>query len=301
MASDSDDGFDSLRGRIRVPIPDKGPVPPGRIVRVAQASREDRELTLYVKGFLTRGERPDHFGAWHHSHQALEGRFGWGPRVYGYCWPSGRIDSVPLPKLAPAHALVRALRPTKGASAAKTSMRFRAAGFVGLAMAEEVAQIAVAFGQQYGQASRLARERADEFAERLLRLRRRYETLRIVAHSLGCLHVIEAVSRLAPDLRPDEIHLCAPACSEEEVAAHLPNLSRSQTFLYHARSDLVLRAGFPVVSRAAALGAAGPRGSYEGMSVLEVSEHFRFLVHLRYKNLFANFACDRRHPNPKEH
>lgn len=267
-------------------VPPSAAPPEERIVRVARATADDHELTLYVKGFLTRGEKPDHFGVWHRSHQSLEQRLGWGPRVYGYCWPSGRIDSLPLPKIAPAHALLRAVRPVRGAA------RFRAAGFVGLAMAEELAQITAAFGYQYMQASRSARERADGLAERLVRLRKRYRTLRIVAHSLGCLHVIEAVALLAPHERPDVIHLCAPACSEGEVGANLVGLARQRAFLYHSRSDLVLRAGFPIVSGGVALGATGPRQSYDGLTTVNVADHFRFWVHLRYKSQFAKFACD---------
>lgn len=38
--------------------------------------------------------------------------------------------------------------------------------------------------------------------------------LRVVAHSLGCRHLLEAVKLLALEERPDEVHLCAPACTQ---------------------------------------------------------------------------------------
>ena len=54
----------------------------------------DREVTVYVKGFLGRGERPDHFGSWLAGHRELESSRGWGPRAYGYSWQSGRVDTT---------------------------------------------------------------------------------------------------------------------------------------------------------------------------------------------------------------
>ena len=40
--------------------------------------------------------------------------------------------------------------------------------------------------------------------------------VRVVAHSLGCMHVLAATSQLSPDERPDLIYLCAPAVCEGE-------------------------------------------------------------------------------------
>lgn len=258
--------------------------PTERIVRVSHSSPSDRELTIYVKGFLTRGEKAEHFDAWHQSHQQLQDSLGWGPRVYGYCWPSGRIDNIPPPLLTSARALLTSSRGAKGLA------RLSVAGHVGMAVAEELAQVIAAFGYQYEMARRSAKERADALARRLLILRRRYPCLRVVGHSLGCLHVVEALALLAPAERPDFVHLCAPACTENELDGRLENLAAQATFLYYARSDLVLRLGFPGLGQERALGSIGPTKSYAGLSAIDVREYFRFWVHLQYKNRFADFA-----------
>jgi hypothetical protein len=261
-------------------------LPPEKIVRLSHGSPSDRELTLYVKGFLTRGEKAEHFDAWHRSHYQLEERFGWGPRVYGYCWPSGRIDNIPPPLLISARALLAQSKGTRGMA------RLSVAGNVGMAVAEELAQVIAAFGQQYELARRSASERADALAKRLLMLRGRYGRLRVVGHSLGCLHVIEALALLKPDQRPDIVHLCAPACTESELEGRLDNLGREAAFLYHARSDLVLRLGFPGIGSERALGSVGVKRAYAGLTPVDVREHFRFWVHLQYKNRFERFARD---------
>ena len=126
---------------------------------------------------------------------------------------------------------------------------------------------------------------------RLGGLTQRYERVRVVAHSLGCRNVIEAVARLDPERRPHEIHLCAPAFREADVADKLGGLAQGRTHLYFTNSDLVLETAFRVMAWGRALGAVGPTTDYPGLAPVDVSDHFGFWVHAEYKNRFSRLAA----------
>ena len=67
--------------------------------------------------------------------------------------------------------------------------------------------------------------------------------MRVVAHSLGCRFVVEALRSMPKEMRPNEVHLCAPAITEEEeLGNHLHHLSsdNDSAYLYHCDRDLIL-------------------------------------------------------------
>ena len=101
---------------------------------------------------------------------------------------------------------------------------------------------------------------------------------------------IEAIASLDAAQRPDEIHLCAPACREEVVQDRLASLARGRTMLYYTPDDLMLRTGFALISGGTALGTAGPTRGYSGLEAIDVSEHFQFWTHGEYKRQFGRFA-----------
>ena len=253
------------------------------MLALTRSRPEDREVTVYVKGFLARGEKPEHFDPWREGHRRLVASRDWGPRAHGYCWPSGRAR-IPIPKVAAAKVVWDAVQ------FARIAKRVGIASNVGLAVTEQVGLVALSFARQYVAASRSATERAHRLGARLTALSERYTHVRVVAHSLGCRHVIEAVAGLAPRHRPDEIHLCAPASLEADVADKLPRLARRRTWLYFTPDDLVLAAAFRLLARGSALGAAGPRRDYARLTSLDVGDHFGFWVHGEYKHRFPDFA-----------
>ena len=157
-------------------------------------------------------------------------------------------------------------------------------------LAEEAALISARFVHQYLTAARSAASRADEHALHLRNLADRHKRVRVVAHSLGCRHVIEATAQLEPRERPHEIHLCAPACREEDVADKLSGLAREQTFVYFTDKDRLLDWAFTPLARGRALGFSGPRENYEAVVPIDVSEHFDFWVHGEYKNRFGRLV-----------
>ena len=255
----------------------------GKLIPLREPLADEREVTLYVKGFLSRGEEPDHFEAWLTMHETLVGTHGWGAQALGYHWPSGRFGKIPaaIGLAKSAYDLVRVLRGLRLAGGL---------GYLGYAVGEKLVLMSALFVRQYWVATRNAHELAFEQAKNLRRLAEGGCRVRIVAHSLGCRQVIEAVSRLAPEHRPDEIHLCAPAVREDEVGDKLADLARDATYLYYTEKDRVLDLGFTPLARGRALGTAGPLREYRGLSALDVSDKFDFRVHGEYKNRFARLV-----------
>lgn len=259
-----------------------------RLIELDAPGEGDRELTVYIKGFLARGEDPDRFRDWQASHRRLREERGWGPGATGIAWESGEIGGWPWPVLSAAKTVWDVTR------AARRAGRANPLGALGFMAAEHLVRMTARFVVQYRGATRAARQEAGPLAEALERLGRRHPDLRVVAHSLGCLLVLEALDRLDPSQRPAEVHLCAPACREEDVAGRLAHLGRRGATLYHARNDLVLETAFRVLSRGRALGAVGTARDYPGLAVVDVGHHFGFWVHHEYKRRFADFARDLR-------
>ena len=70
---------------------------PNVFIPLTRTHASDRELTIYVKGFLSPNESPKDFHAFHNSHRKLVTERGWSPRCYGYQWESGSLSlTVPL-------------------------------------------------------------------------------------------------------------------------------------------------------------------------------------------------------------
>ena len=182
-----------------------------------------REITVYVKGFLSKVTKAEFFETWTASHATLSSRplptTPWSPVHCGYEWTTTGHSflpslTIPVPVLTAALALQRARR--VGSVMSPPLL----AGAVATDFALNAARLLV----QYRLALNAAAVDSRAFAAVLRSLRRDhgYEHVRVVAHSLGCLHVILGIGELedAAD-KPDEVHLCAPACVESEVAGAL--------------------------------------------------------------------------------
>jgi hypothetical protein len=254
------------------------------LIELQPGALGDREVTVYVKGFLSRGEKADHFERWLACHTALVESHAWGAKAFGYHGLSGNFSKLAITAGAVKGAVdfVRVVRHVRRAVSLAN---------VGLIVGEQVLTVCALFVHQYLAASRNAQALAEQCADHLAELTETGARVRVVAHSLGCRQVIEAVSRLSPQLRPQEIHLCAPAVREQEVAEKLSSLARGATYLYYTEKDRVLDLGFTPLARGRALGYAGPKNSYPGLVALDVSEKFDYFVHGEYKARFAQLAA----------
>jgi len=255
-----------------------------RLIELA-GDPDDEEVTIYVKGFLGRGESPRHFTAWLGGHRSLVGRYAWGEGARGYHWEAGRIRKLALPIASGAKTLwdvYRMVRHTRSLNPLSTAGWF---------LAEQAVTVSARFIAQFIEARRQAELRAHDLAGEIERLTREGRRVRIVAHSLGCRQAIEASAALAPGLRPNELHLCAPACLEEEVADKLHALARERAHFYYTELDKVLDISFRAMSQGHAIGACGLERDYEGLEGHDVSGAFDFWVHTEYKNRFADFIA----------
>ncbi len=258
---------------------------PSELIALQPETEGDPEVTVYVKGFLSRGEKADHFECWLACHRELVESHAWGAKAFGYHELSGGFSKLALSVGAVKGAVdfVRVVRNVRRAASLAN---------VGLIVGEQVLTISALFVHQYLVASRNAQVLAQECARHLGALTEAGARVRVVAHSLGCRQVIEAVSRLSPQLRPEEIHLCAPAVREQDVAEKLSSLARDATYLYYTEKDRVLDLGFTPLARGRALGYAGPGESYAGLTALDVSEKFDYFVHGEYKTRFAQLVAE---------
>ena len=254
-----------------------------KLIELRPGVEGDREVTVYVKGFLARGEKADHFERWLVCHKALEESHAWGPNAFGYYWPSGGFGKLAA-SVGAAKGVVDFVRVVRNVRRAVSLAN------LGMIVGEQVLTISALFVYQYLTAARNAQILAEECASHLAALAEGDTRVRVVAHSLGCRQVIEAVSSLPTELRPDEIHLCAPAVREDDVAEKLPSLARSATYLYYTEKDRVLDLGFTPLARGRALGYAGPREVYAGLTALDVSEQFDFFVHGEYKTRYGQLV-----------
>lgn len=255
------------------------------------AADEPNEITLYVKGFLAPREEPDDFESWSSSHMVAHDVLGWSRTAAGIQWQSGEFYSVgkiPLPIAS-------------GLAAALSMMRRTPWSLPGLAAigASEIGIMAARIAWQWNYAQVNAQEAAVELANRIEALQTgpaAKNTVRVVAHSLGCSHVLHACSALHPELRPRELHLCAPAITGEDFSRLLAEGPLAETvYVYYSPYDAVLSMLYYTVMRGNhALGAVGPTDEHMiggDVRALDSSDVFRDgWVHGAYGNRFSELA-----------
>jgi len=205
---------------------------------------KDNEVTLYVKGFLSKGVKHSDFKEWDQAHRRMlrSEEHSWGPKALGYSWTTSGHNYFPR-VFFPVPLMSVGL----WAYRAKKSMARLSPAALASSLATDAILNGLRMMFQYRYTERTVVEDAARLSEVLLDLRNEHETLRVVAHSLGCRKVVQAVALLPPEMRPDEVHLCAPACVEDEIKASLSGgITREggSTHIYHTRSDLALEVGF---------------------------------------------------------
>jgi hypothetical protein len=235
------------------------------------------EVTVYVRGFLSQGKD---FGKWARCHARLVDEQGFAPPAYGYSWPSVSATELMVEVLG--------LPTLSGLSVfAAARLAARAAGSVlptPLLVPQAVGAI-IGFRSQF----RRAHDRAETHIQPLMvlldELGDRYRYVRVVAHSLGCLHFLRAAKFTNERGRrlPDEIHLCAAAVASREFGELVPNELRSkQLYIYYCKRDWVLTKMFDVDRWSDSVGAHGVRVSWDGLHPVDVCPYFGTAVHQWY-------------------
>jgi hypothetical protein len=254
----------------------------GRIEWLAGSYHDAREVTIFVKGFLFGGERPEGFDPWLASHRRLEELHGWHAPVAAWVWQGAGMGVVPLPFAAATRFAWDVYRATRLARSVAILPH------LGFAVAEVIGR----FVAQYAHAAWVAEATARDLAAAIGELTRAGTDVRLVAHSLGCRAAIEASALLDPDERPREIHLLAPACVEDEIGDRLERLARKRTFVYFNPGDPVLAVGFRALALRSALGTVGPRRDYPGLVAIDASSWLGgFRAHGDYKHRLAELIA----------
>ncbi|KAG2379052.1 hypothetical protein C9374_007690 [Naegleria lovaniensis] len=183
-------------------------------------------------------------------------------------------------------------------AARKSKYLFSAASLTALPamlLTDVALSLAMAY-YEFQKANENAKEYAIELSKELHLLKTQYGKVRVVAHSLGCKHLIEALKLMPLEYRPDEVHLCAPAISEEDAQDILvQGVATKNTFHYYSPNDYLLSYIFPIVSTTGhqALGVHSMKSLhlYANTHSLQVCEHFDGIwVHNMYGQNFYKFA-----------
>lgn len=129
-------------------------------------------------------------------------------------------------------------------------------------------------------------------AHGLQELRREHDHVRIVAHSLGCYHLLQSIALLDRASLPDEIHLCGAALVEHEVQPILQRgIAQHMVCNYWSDRDYLLYYLFRVMAWGQTpLGAAPTEHMYDKFVSVQVCDFFDFFVHNKYGSSFYKFA-----------
>lgn len=257
----------------------------GRFLALTHSHANDEECTVYIKGFMMKNEAPADFVKQLSAHRELrELGYGWGPRVYGYRWENNHFfNKMPLPIVSTASFCYSLLTRSK-------FLRFTpwtAAGFV----VAELGMTGAQFLYNYMQSLAFIEEHAELLAKKLKRLTSHYRYTRIVAHSMGGTLLLSALGHI-PDVAswPHEIHLLAPALTEEEFADTFAKASAANhsTAVYHCRDDWVLGFLYSLYHAGQPMGLVGSKSP--NIRSVDASHHFENFVHNRYFETLPSFC-----------
>ncbi|KAL0477307.1 hypothetical protein AKO1_005292 [Acrasis kona] len=271
--------------------------------RPEPAAPEPR-LTTADEELFRSDKGSEAFRHWKASHNILVEKptHLWAEQCYAWTWPSGSLPQrfrtqdpenvlaffpVPIATISFAVGnLLRSLYKLKNPLRLLSPQMF-AAGII----QDAVLTVAMTY-YEYNNAKKNAEICAGGFKSAILELRKEYDYIRVVAHSLGCMHVIEGISLLDDDLKPDEVHLCASAVIEEDAKQKLQKgLAKDKTYHYYSSNDAALNY---VLSSATfggkAMGTGQLKNEYPRTYSQDVSEHFSFFVHNDYASNFHKFA-----------
>lgn len=117
---------------------------------------------------------------------------------YRYSWPSGTaINHIPVPFASLSSLAYLVGRNYQQLKHLKFPSPLSIMGAVAIDVGLHLGRLAY----QFNIATKESEERAEMLAWRLLELRKRYDYLRVVSHSLGCRHLVEACSIMEKDQR----------------------------------------------------------------------------------------------------
>lgn len=246
--------------------------------QISSKKMKKPEITIYIKGFLSEGEHPDHFELWLNSHNSLSKTHEWGNNAAGFYWDCGTVSNIPVASLA--HTAWHVIKRGRMAFT-----KFNPYVIPVIAIHEGLV-FAGRIIHQYQYASKQLPVESIRLREHIRTLMQTHEKVRIVAHSLGCQLLVRSVSSLPLHERPHEIHLCGPAFQEGHFRTHLSDLAQDACFLYYCTRDWILGT-YSFLHGDHAIGYSGPTRKYSKLFPKNVDPYFSLFVHFNYKHHFT--------------
>lgn len=278
-----------------------------------------------------------HFQFWQQSHKILSHKPShmWSENAYGWEWPNGRfphqfnfsspgqqqeheklkqegkigtydepkfnpLSYVPLPVTTLALAAFQILMLLyRGRSV----LKFLNPTLFLTTILQDIAFTVVVGYLEFKQANINATQYAHLLCDEIQKLNKQYERVRVVAHSLGAKHAVEAIKLLRLEERPSEVHLCAAALAEQDYsetfAEGLTNVRDPKhiSYSYWSDHDSLLKIIFRTITMGElAVGCNELRGKYDRFYSVHVdTDHFpriynQAIVHNMYGPNFHKFA-----------
>jgi hypothetical protein len=277
-----------------------------------------------------------HFQFWKQSHGVLVQREShkWAENAYGWDWPNGRFPhqyNFSSRSQQEEHELLK----KNGQIDPRDELKFNPMSYIPLPVAtlavtafqvasllyrrslirfinptvlltsvlHDIAFTTVIGYLEFRQANINSLQYAHLLRDELLKLNQQYEKVRVVAHSLGAKHAVEAIKLLPVDERPSEVHLCAAAIPEKDIDEVLHegltnrHDPKHMTYNYWNDQDFLLNGIYRTITMGEiAIGCSELRGRYNHVKSIQVPiEHFpkvysQSVVHNMYGSVFYKFA-----------
>ncbi len=272
---------------------------------IRENSQKRSSATLFIQGFLSKSSTVADFQEWTSAQQRIEMRPSqqkWRGDVFGLDWECGSLKKalpsinnlpiLPFPITA-AYQLYRAFRFSRIASLP---------AFATTATIESITQFSVRLYHQFQVTENNAAVHGENLAESIQKLNSEgYKRVRIFAHSLGCRQVLIALRHLKEEELPVEIHLLAPAFTDDHLATAMKIKSnwQSRSRIWWADNDIILSLGFRGFAGGdSAIGSSGLANELKdgyilkGGKIENISQHLSFLqVHGSYAQSLDRFIA----------
>lgn len=248
----------------------------------------NNEITVYIKGFLSNGESPANFKPWLGTHHKVPN---WNKLAIGWYWDCGSNNLFPVP-------VTLAYTWYKGSKLLNINPLFLATS-----LSVDLGIHVMGTLWQYIRTEERTTQLADDLASNLIELSNRYSNVRIVAHSLGCKLLLNALDKIPVDKYPKTMHLLAPAVVETsytQTFTHFQNYAypRSRMYVYYCKNDFMLDTLLCLIKGFPPVGAVGMARSFQGIKSINVESFFNdsWFVHRNYKHMFNLFVADENKP-----
>lgn len=199
---------------------------------VEYSYHKNEHLTLYVKGFMSKGENIEDYTQWIKSHDLfmMNGLWREGP-AKGWNWHPAKT-SYPVPTFT-------ALKLGSFMGMGTRFFRFTPMTMA-LAVGVDIGIYVSKLTYEYHKIHNEMDYYSGKLARNLIDYSNQYKKVRVVAHSLGCKILLEAMKKMPEEAKPNSIHLCAPALTFDDVIKYEGSFAKENMYIYHAENDMVL-------------------------------------------------------------